>query len=85
MLLDTYDWDIADNAILNVHKTKYNEHAMPLFHISKILQIEDMYKLQLLMFMFSYYWNMLPLHLCSLLTRNCDIHDLYTICRNDVQ
>ena len=51
---------------------------MPLFRSSKILKIEDMYKLQLLMFMFSYYRNILPLF-----TSNCDIHDHYTRCRKD--
>ena len=42
-----------------------------------------MYKLQLLMFMFSYYRNMLPSPLCSLFIRNCDILEHYTRCRND--
>ena len=42
-----------------------------------------MYKLQLLMFMFSYYINILPSPLYSLFTRNCDIHDHYTRCRKD--
>ena len=51
---------LQKQAIRNVHKTKYNEHTMPLFRSSKILKIEDMYKLQLLMFMFSYYRNILP-------------------------
>ena len=46
---------LQKKAIRNVHKTKYNEHTMPLFRSSKILKIEDMYKLKLLMFMFSYY------------------------------
>ena len=68
-------------AVWNVHTTKYYEHAMPLFRNSKILKIEDMYKLQLLMFMFSYYINILPSPLYSLFTRNCDIHDHYTRCR----
>ena len=56
---------------------------MPLFHSSKILKIEDMYQLQLLLFMFSYYINILPSPLYSLFTRNCDIHDHYTRCRKD--
>ena len=74
---------LQKKAIRNVHKTKYNEHTMPLFRSSKILKIEDMYKLQLLMFMFSYYRNILPSPLYSLFTRNCDIHDHYTRCRKD--
>ena len=41
--------------IRNVHKAKYNDHTISLFHSSNILKLEDMYKLQLLMFMFSYY------------------------------
>ena len=56
---------------------------MPLFRSSKILKIEDMCKLQLLMFMFSYYINILPSPLYSLFTRNCDVHDHYTRCRKD--
>ena len=56
---------------------------MPLFRSSKILKIEDMYKLQLLMFMFSYYRNILPSPLYSLFTRNCDVHDHYTRCRKE--
>ena len=74
---------LQKKAIRNVHKTKYNEHTMPLFRSSKILKIEDMYKLQLLMFMFSYYRNILPSPLYSLFTRNCDVHDHYTRCRKD--
>ena len=74
---------LQKKTIRNVHKTKYNEHTMPLFCNSKILKIEDMYKLQLLMFMFSYYRNILPSLLYSLFTRNCDIHDHYTRCRKD--
>ena len=74
---------LQKTAIRNVHKTKYNEHTMPLFRSSKILKIEDMYKLQLLLFMFSYYRNILPSPLYSLLTRNCYIHDHYTRCRKD--
>ena len=74
---------LQKKAIRNVHKAKYNDHTIPLFHSSKILKLEDMYKLQLLMFMFSYYRNMLPSPLCSLFIRNCDIHEHYTRCRND--
>ena len=74
---------LPKKAIRNVHKTKYNEHTMPLFRINKILKIEDMYKLQLLMFMFSYYRNILPSPLYSLFTRSCDVHDHYTRCRKD--
>ena len=51
---------LLKKAIRNVHKTKYNDHTIPLFHSSKILKLDDMYKLQLLMFMFSYYLH----HLC---------------------
>ena len=54
---------LQKKAIRNVHKTKYNEHTMPLFRSSKILKIEDMYKLQLFMFMFSYY-RIFCHHLC---------------------
>ena len=74
---------LQKKAIRNVHKAKYNDHTIPLFHSSKILKLDDMYKLQLLMSMFSYYRNMLPSPLCSLFIRNCDIHEHYTRCRND--
>ena len=74
---------LQKKAIRNVHTAKYNDHTIPLFHSSKILKLDDMYKLQLLMFMFSYYRNMLPSPLCSLFIRNCDIHEHYTRCRND--
>jgi hypothetical protein len=70
-------------AIRSLHKTRYNEHTMPLFHSSKILKINDLYKLQLMMFMYNYYNNNLPSPLCSLFTRNCEIHEHYTRRRND--
>ena len=74
---------LQKKAIRNVHKTKYNENTMPLFRSSKLLRLEDMYKLQFFMFMFSYYRNILPSPLYSLFTRNSDIHDHYTRCRKD--
>ena len=74
---------LQEKAIRNVHKAKYNDHTIPLFHSSKILKLDDMYKLQLLMFMFSYYRNVLPSPLCSLFISNCDIHEHYARCRND--
>ena len=74
---------LQKKAIRNVHNATYNDHTIPLFHISKILKLDYMYKLQLLMSMFTYYRNMLPSPLCSLFIRNCDIHEHYTRCRND--
>ena len=68
---------------LNDWTSTYYIPNIYLFHSSKILKIEDMYKLQLLMFMFSYYRNILPSPLYSLFTRNCDIHDHYKRCRKD--
>ena len=74
---------LQKKAIRSLYKTRYNEHTMPLFHSSKILKINDLYKFQLLMFMYNYYQNNLPSPLCSLFTRNCEIHGHYTRRRND--
>ena len=74
---------LQKKAIRSLHKTRYNEHTIPLFHSSKILKLNDLYKFQLLMFMYNYYQNNLPSPLCSLFTRNRDIHGHYTRRRND--
>ena len=63
--------------------TRYNKHTMPSFHTCKILKINDLYKFQLLMFMYSYYQNNLTSPPCSLFTRNCEIRGHYTRRHND--
>ena len=56
----------------------YRSHTKHLFHTFKVLNIYDINKLQIAMFMYRVYNNSLPAHLNNLFTRVSDIHNYPT-------
>ena len=60
-----------------MNKAKYNEHTTPLFLANKILKLEDLHRMQLSMFMYSFKQNLLPKTL-SIFTLNEEIHSYNT-------
>ena len=61
-----------------INYTDYLAHCDPLFYKHNSLKISDIYLLQLGIFMYKLNSNNLPQSICSLFTKNINIHDHFT-------
>jgi hypothetical protein len=71
-------------AIRSITKSKYNDHAAPLFKELKIPNIHDIYKIQLGKFIFCSLSNKLPIPLCNMHIQNNEIHQYNTRTSNNM-
>lgn len=71
-------------AIRTITNSHYRSHAEPLFKESNILNINDMYKLELGVFMYKFSINDLPVAFDDYFTKRTNIHDYPTRFANDL-
>ena len=53
-------------------------HSEPLFKYLHILQFKDIYKLQVLRFVYKWKYKLIPLHFCTIFMKNYDLYSLNT-------
>jgi len=63
-----------NKTVRNINKSKYNDSAKPIYTKLDILPIDELVKIELCKFMYSYTTNNLPVPLLSLYTPNTNIH-----------
>ena len=63
-------------ALTTIHKS-YNSHTDPLFKQSGILKVSDLYRLEVVLFMYDYVHTKLPLSFRNIFKLNCDVYDVY--------
>ena len=61
-----------------INNVDFHEHSNPLFYICNTLKVNDIYSLQLGSFMHQLKTQRLPKSICSMFTRNYDIHHYFT-------
>ena len=66
-----------------ISKSAYNAHTEPLFRKLKILNLDNIVKFQLGIYMYKYSKNALPLPLLDIFTRNRNVHQYHTRHHND--
>jgi len=66
-----------NKAIRSINRAKYNEHTTPLYAKNNILKLDDMFNIQLNLFMYSFSQNNLPKSLLFF-TRNDELHTYRT-------
>ncbi len=71
-------------AIRTVSKSHYRSHTAPLFACHSVLTVDDMYTLELGLFMYKYSINELPVAFKNYFTKRSDIHNYPTRHVNDL-
>ena len=61
-----------------ISNSHYRSHSTPLFHKYDILNVYDMYKLEVGVFMYRYFANLIPESFNTFFTKRCDIHNYHT-------
>ena len=69
---------LQKKAIRIITKVNYNEHTNPLFKSQKILKLNEIYKLKIAKYMFSFTKNTLPVPLSIIIICNSTIHTYNT-------
>ena len=64
-------------AIRAIHKSKYNSHTEPLFKKSSILKVQDQFIYEVMLFMYEYFNDRLPMSFRSLFNLNINIQQTY--------
>ena len=65
-------------AVRIISNSHYRSHSRPLFHNYKILEIYDLYNVELAVFMYKYHYELLPKVFNNYFTKRSDIHDYHT-------
>ena len=61
-----------------ISNSHYRSHSTPLFHKYDILNVYDMYKLEIGVFMYRYFANLIPESFNTFFTKRSDIHNYHT-------
>ena len=61
-----------------ISNSHYRSHSTPLFHKYDILNVYDMYKLEVGVFMYRYFANLIPESFNTFFTKRSDIHNYHT-------
>jgi len=69
---------LQKRAVRIVHKARYREHSSPFFKSLNILKLQDINNLQIAVFMYKYYHNLLPLLFDDFFCLNANIHPYCT-------
>ena len=65
---------LQKRAIRHIYQVNSRTSTLPLFLAREILKVQDIFKLQLTIFMYKYYNLQLPEQLLNIFTRNTDVH-----------